>query len=71
MYGKVSVLGADQTPLYAYLTKDANPSVAGDIKWNFTKFLVDRNGRVVARFEPDVTPDSPQVVAEIEKLVKQ
>jgi glutathione peroxidase len=43
----------------------------GDIKWNFTKFLADRNGKVVARFEPDVTPDSPQVTAEIEKLVKQ
>src|ERR1700729_2274905 len=71
MYGKVSVLGADQTPLYAYLTKDANPALAGDIKWNFTKFLVDRNGKVVARFEPDVTPDSPQITAEIDKLIKQ
>jgi glutathione peroxidase len=71
MYGKVSVKGDDQTPLYAYLTKDANPAVAGDIKWNFTKFLVDRNGKVVARFEPDVTPDSPQITAEIDKLIKQ
>jgi glutathione peroxidase len=71
MYGKVSVKGDDQTPLYQYLTKEANPAVAGDIKWNFTKFLVDRNGKVVARFEPDVTPDSPQITAEIEKLVKQ
>jgi glutathione peroxidase len=71
MYGKVSVKGDDQTPLYSYLTKDANPAVKGDIKWNFTKFLVDRNGKVVARFEPDVTPDAPQVTAEIEKLVKQ
>src|SRR6202521_1602800 len=71
MYGKVSVKGDDQTPLYQYLTKDANPAVAGDIKWNFTKFLVDRNGKVVARFEPDVTPDSPQITAEIAKLIKQ
>ena len=71
MYGKVSVKGDDQTPLYAYLTKDANPALAGDIKWNFTKFLVDRNGKVVARFEPEVTPDSPKVTAEIEKLLKQ
>ncbi len=71
MYGKVSVKGDDQTPLYAYLTKDANPALAGDIKWNFTKFLVDRNGKVVARFEPDVTPDSPQITAEIDKLTKQ
>src|SRR5271155_2078234 len=71
MYGKVSVKGDDQTPLYTYLTKEANPAVAGDIKWNFAKFLVDRNGKVVARFEPDVTPDSPQLTAEIDKLVKQ
>jgi len=71
MYGKVSVKGDDQTPLYSYLTKEANPAVKGDIKWNFTKFLVDRNGKVVARFEPDVTPDAPQVTAEIEKLLKQ
>src|SRR5271169_3706422 len=70
MYGKVSVKGDDQTPLYAYLTKDANPALAGEIKWNFTKFLVDRNGKVVARFEPDVTPDSPQITAEIDKLIK-
>lgn len=71
LYGKVSVKGDDQTPLYQYLTKDANPSLAGDIKWNFTKFLVDRNGHVVARFEPKVTPDSPEVVSAIEKLLKE
>jgi glutathione peroxidase len=71
MYAKVSVKGDDQTPLYAYLTTKANPAVAGDIKWNFTKFLVDRNGNVVKRFEPDVTPDSPQVIAAIENALKQ
>lgn len=71
MYGKVSVKGDDTTPLYQYLTKDANPALAGEIKWNFTKFLADRNGKIVARFEPDVPPDSPQVIAEIDKLIKQ
>jgi glutathione peroxidase len=71
MYAKVSVKGDDQTPLYAYLTKQTNPALAGDIKWNFTKFLVDRNGNVVKRFEPDVTPDSPEVMAAIEKSLKQ
>lgn len=59
------------TPLYQYLTKEANSSVAGDIKWNFTKFLVDRRGQVVRRFEPAVKPDSPEVVEAIEKLLKQ
>src|ERR1700683_4002589 len=71
MYAKISVKGADQSPLYAYLTTKANPALAGDIKWNFTKFLVDRNGIVVQRFQPDVTPDSPEVIAAIEKALKQ
>ena len=53
------------------LTQQANPTTVGDIKWNFTKFLVDRNGRVVARFESPVRPDSPEVVEAIEKLLKQ
>lgn len=70
MFSKISVEGRDQNPLYAYLTKGANPSVAGDIQWNFTKFLVDRSGHVVRRFESPVTPDSPQVIDSIEKLLK-
>jgi len=71
VYGKVSVKGDDQTPLYAFLTKDANPAVSGDIKWNFTKFLVDRKGNVVQRFEPATTPDSPEVIAAIEAELKK
>jgi len=71
MFSKVSVKGDDTTPLYQFLTRKANPAVAGEIKWNFTKFLVDRNGNVVARFEPAVKPDSGEVVETIEKLLKQ
>jgi len=71
LYSKISVKGSDQAPLYQYLTKDADPSHTGDIKWNFTKFLVDRNGNVVQRFEPAVTPDSPEATSAIEKLLKQ
>ena len=71
MYAKVSVKGEDETPLYSYLTKQADPALNGEIKWNFTKFLVDRNGNVVKRFEPDVTPDSPEVIAAIEKALEQ
>src|ERR1700734_3693106 len=47
IYAKVSVKGDDRTPLYGYLTTKANPALAGEIKWNFTKFLVDRNGNIV------------------------
>ena len=67
MMSKVSVLGDDKAPLYTFLTgKDTDPQYAGDIKWNFTKFLFDRSGKPVARFEPATTPDSPEVTAAIE-----
>ncbi|WP_371083036.1 glutathione peroxidase [Terriglobus sp. RCC_193] len=67
MMSKISVKGADQTPLYGYLTSTTtDPKFAGDIKWNFTKFLIARDGQPAARFEPATTPDSPQVIAAIE-----
>ncbi|MDR3774267.1 MAG: glutathione peroxidase [Terracidiphilus sp.] len=67
MMAKVSVLGDDKAPLYTFLTdKATNPQFAGDVKWNFTKFLFDRSGKPVARFEPAVTPDSPEVAAAID-----
>ena len=70
MMAKVSVLGDDETPLYKFLTdKSVNPKVGGDIKWNFTKFLFDRKGNPVARFEPAVTPDSSEVQAAIESAL--
>jgi len=70
MYSKISVKGDDQAPLYAYLTKETGPGITGEIKWNFTKFLVDRDGKVVQRFEPAVTPDSQEVTSAIEKQLK-
>jgi glutathione peroxidase len=70
MMSKVSVKGDDKAPLYQYLTDtSANPNTGGDIKWNFTKFLVGPDGHVITRFEPDVTPDAPQVTAAIEKAL--
>ncbi len=72
MMSKVSVKGADKTPLYQFLTDmSANPATGGEIKWNFTKFLVDRDGKVIARFEPKVTPDSPEVTGAIEKALSR
>src|SRR6516165_10806188 len=50
MFSKISVKGADQAPLYTYLTQETGNGITGDIKWNFTKFLVDRNGKVIQRF---------------------
>ncbi|MBY0524198.1 MAG: glutathione peroxidase [Gemmataceae bacterium] len=73
MLSKVStVKGGDAAPLYKFLTsKDTNPKFAGDIKWNFTKFLVGRDGEVVARFESRVEPDSAEVVKAIETELKK
>ncbi|MGA8272854.1 MAG: glutathione peroxidase [Candidatus Sulfotelmatobacter sp.] len=70
IYAKISVKQPDQTPLYTYLTKETGPGIRGDIKWNFTKFLVDRNGNVVQRFEPAVTPDSKEITSAIEQQLK-
>ena len=70
MYAKVSVKGEDQTPLYKWLTTEANPAAAGDVKWNFTKFLLDKQGNLVSRHESRVKPDDPQFVEAIEKLLK-
>ncbi len=67
MMAKVSVKGEDKTPLYQYLT--TTPKTGGEIQWNFTKFLVGPDGQIVARFEPKVTPDSPEVTAAIEKAL--
>jgi glutathione peroxidase len=71
MYSKTSVKGADTAPLYQFLTSSAaSPPTSGEIQWNFTKFLVDRSGRVIQRFEPDVEPQSREVIAAIEKALK-
>lgn len=68
MMAKVSVKGDDITPLYQFLTdKAVNPQTGGEIQWNFTKFLIGPDGRVITRFEPEVTPDSPEVTSAIEK----
>jgi glutathione peroxidase len=70
MMAKVSVQGDDITPLYQYLTdKSVNPATGGEIQWNFTKFLVGVDGKIVARFEPKITPDSTEVTTAIEKAL--
>jgi glutathione peroxidase len=72
MMAKVSVKGADKVALYQFLTdKKTNPRIGGEIQWNFTKFLFGRDGTPVARFEPEVTPDSKDVIAAIEKALGQ
>ena len=70
MMGKISVKGEDIAPLYKFLTDPAtNGQFAGDVSWNFQKFLVDRNGAVIAKFDPRTKPDAPQLVAAVEKAL--
>ena len=58
---KVSVKGDDIDPLFKYLTEAPNPDFTGEIKWNFEKFLVDENGRLIHRFRSQTTPMSPEI----------
>ncbi len=67
LFSKISVKGDDQAPLYHFLTaKSTNPQFAGDVEWNFAKFLVGRNGQVIARFPASKDPLSDDVVAVLE-----
>lgn len=64
MMSKVSVKGSDMTPLYGYLTQ-----TGGDVRWNFTKFLVGKDGKVTQRFESRVTPDSAELTSAVEQAL--
>lgn len=67
MFAKVDVNGPDASPVYKTLTsKESDPKFAGDIKWNFEKFLIGRNGEIVARFPTRTSPDAPEVIKAIE-----
>jgi glutathione peroxidase len=71
MFSKISVKGQDQAPLYQYLTSPAaNSQTAGDVRWNFTKFLVGKDGKVIARFESKVAPNSPELIQAIEAALR-
>jgi glutathione peroxidase len=70
MMSKISVKGDDQHPLYTLLTaKTDTNTFAGDIGWNFTKFLVGRDGQVVARFDSKTKPDDAKLVAAVEQAL--
>ncbi len=64
VFAKIHVKGKSIAPLYRWLTTDSG--FAGDIEWNFAKFLVGPDGRVVARFNPKVEPLAPELIAQVE-----
>ena len=67
LFAKIVVKGDGQAPLYQFLTdQKTDPNFGAEIKWNFTKFLISRDGKVVARFEPKVKPQDPVVTQAIE-----
>ena len=67
LFSKIVVKGAGMHPLYQYLTKESG--YAGDISWNFEKFLVGPDGAVRGRFGPDVSPASPKLRKAVEDLL--
>jgi glutathione peroxidase len=70
MFEKLKVKGRGQHPLYSELSKQADPDgKAGNVKWNFEKFLINRDGEVVGRFRTKVKPDDPEVIAAIESAL--
>jgi glutathione peroxidase len=70
MFSKVALKGDHIAPLFSFLQDDAqNKGFGGAAKWNFTKFLVDKHGNVVARFEPQVEPTAPEVEKAIESAL--
>lgn len=63
---KADVRGKNQHPLYARLTKFKKGLLPGLVKWNFEKFLINRDGEIVARFAPTVEPDAPEVIEAVQ-----
>jgi len=69
LFGKISVKGEDQHPLYKYITQDS--PFKGEIKWNFQKYLVDKSGKIAAKYMSAIDPMSKDVRAEVEKLLAE
>ena len=70
LFAKVAVKGDDQCGLYRYLTTHPKKKIAGDVAWNFQKYLVGRDGTVLAKFEPRTKPDDRGLIKKIKKALK-
>jgi glutathione peroxidase len=69
VFARASVRGKDQAALYGFLTGDKKGPTGGEVHWSFTKFVVDRTGKVAMRFEPHTAPDSPELRATLEDIL--
>lgn len=71
MFEKISVKGEDQHPLYTYLTSEqSNPEFSGAISWNFNKFLISRDGKIIGRYGSRTSPDDKDLIKEIETALE-
>lgn len=66
---KKTILGKEKRPLYKFLTEDVGKELRGDVKWNFEKFLINKEGKVVERFSSKVTPDDKSLTSKIDALL--
>ena len=72
LFSKIKILGKDAAPLYQFLvSKDSNPKHAGAVKWNFEKFIIGRNGAIVARFMSDVEPNAENLLDLLRKELEK
>jgi len=71
MFAKVSVKGKDKCPLYRYLTGESDDhDFKGEVRWNFQKYLVGKDGKILARFDPPVSPEDEKVIQAIDAALK-
>jgi glutathione peroxidase len=71
MFSKVSVKGQDQVPLFQHLTSAENPDFTGEIKWNFEKFLISKDGKLLHRFRSADEPMSESLTRAVEQALQQ
>ena len=71
LFAKVSVKGDDMCSLYQHLTKHSDEDIAGDVAWNFQKYLVDRRGRVIGKFHPKTPPEDKELVSKLETALEE
>lgn len=69
LFGKDHVKGEKKQPVYRYLTEGPQADFRGEISWNFEKFIIGRDGRIVARFSPRVKPEDPELIAKLEQAI--
>ena len=70
IFTKAPVSGSGIQPLFQWLTEKASPKLVGPVEWNFEKFLVDKNGNLIARFKSGVEPESAEIAQAIDKALK-